>query len=340
MINIGGYEIPFEYEGIYEEHLTTRDRASIFDSCFMGEFRITGETVCDDLEKLFTCNISSLRENQCKYTFICNKEGGVIDICVIYRITRDKFLLVVNAENKNKVLEWIMKHKSEKTIITDISEITSKLDLQGPESINILTKIVKNSFKDFDYCSFRYDYYKSTKILISRTGYTGEIGFEIFCPHDIALSLWNDLILLGAKPAGFGCLNTLRIEMGFPLYGHELDTERVAFETGYKHLFDFTKIFFGSDRQFQKSILSGIIIDDSTNVLKGDTILTDNNHSVGVITSACFSPCLQEHIALSYVLRNYANPGAKLIVSTKKKKLNGTVSKLPFYKKATFKNQI
>ena len=340
MKNMWGYEIPFEYEGYQAEHLTTRERVSIFDSCYMGEFRISGKTAFDDLDKIVTCNISSLNANQCKYSFICNEEGGVIDICVIYRIAKDKFLLVVNAENKHQVFTWIMDHKSENTVITDISDITSKLDLQGPESLHLLSKIIKDPLQNFHYCHFRYDYYKSTKILISRTGYTGELGFEIFCPHDIALSLWNDFLLSGAKPAGSGCLNTLRIEMGFPIIGYELDAKRAAYETGYTHLFDFTKLFIGSDKQLQKSILSGIIINDSTDVAKGDVIVSDNNHSVGLITSACFSPTLQEHIALGYVLRHYSNPGTELIVTTKKKKLNGKISELPFYKNATFKNCI
>lgn len=344
MENLEGYEVPIQYEGISEEHLTTRESVSIFDSCYMGKFRISGETACKDLENIFTCQIGTLNPYQCKYGLICNENGGIIDSSVVYRITQDKFLVVVNAINRQSVFTWIVNHKSEKTTITDISHITAKLDLQGPGAPLLSSKLINGSLKNIDYYNFKYDYYKSTKILISRTGLTGEIGFEIFCPHDIALSLWNDFLALGAKPAGFGCSDTLRIEMGFPHYGYELDSVRLASETGLKYLFASNKSYIGSDNisnnKLIQSTLAGMLIDTTDVVQKGNGIESYSKYDVGVITSGCFSPCLQKSIALGYVNIDYANPGTKLIISTKKKKIDCTITELPFYKNATYKNPI
>ena len=174
--------MPIQYGGIIKEHTATREKAALFDTCHMGKIRISGDDACADLDNILTCNVASLKVGQCRYGFICNENGGVIDDQITYRIAENKFIVVANASTQTTDLQWIKEHSSPETTVTDISDITAKIDLQGPHSLSIINKLLDSPIEDLNYFHFTYRYYENTKLLVSRTGYTGEIGFEVFCP--------------------------------------------------------------------------------------------------------------------------------------------------------------
>lgn len=339
MAPFGGFDMPIQYEGIIKEHMTTRQHVSIFDTCHMGEFRISGDNAAADLENILTCKVSSMNVGQCRYGFICNARGGVIDDQVLYRLADNKFFMVVNAGTQQEDFAWLQSHASGDTVVTNVSDITAKIDIQGPESAKILQNVLEEKIDNMKYYWFKYNYYKNTKILVSRTGYTGELGFELYIPHDLAITLWNDLSALGAKPAGLGCRDTLRLEMGFPLYGNELSADKNPAETGFANAIAQDKKFIGSDvilnPEHIRNNLVGIILSDRRACRNGDSIYSRDHEKVGVVTSGSFSPSLQVAIALAYVKKEYATPDIELLVDTKRQKVPATVTKLPFYKKGT-----
>jgi aminomethyltransferase len=339
MAPFGGFDLPIQYEGILKEHATTREHASIFDTCHMEEFRFSGSNACADLEKILTCSVSTMKVGQCRYGFICNDQGGVIDDQILYRFAENKFFMVVNAATGEGDFQWIKEHITGNTVVTNISDITAKIDLQGPESLRILNQLIEEKIGDMKYYHFEHSYYKSATLLISRTGYTGELGFELYLPHDLAVSLWADLTACGAKPAGLGCRDTLRLEMGYPLYGHELGPDINPAQTTLTSAIATDKNFIGSaivlDPAFAPRKLVGIILEDRRTTRSGDEIISPDHEKIGVVTSGSFSPSLQVAIALAYVKKEYATPGISLWVETKRQKIKATITELPFYNKGT-----
>ncbi len=344
MDTVGGFIMPIQYSGIIKEHNATRQSVSIFDTCHLGKIRISGENACTDLEHILTCSVDSLAVGQCRYGFMCNEQGGMIDDLIIYRIAENKFILVVNSSEQHTDFEWVRKHSSENTAITDISDITAKIDLQGPKSPPVLNKLLDESITDLPYFHFTYRYYRNTKLLISRTGFTGELGFEIFCPHDIARSLWKACVNSGVTPAGLECRNTLRLEMGYPLYGHEIDDTHNPVETGYSCAIARDKTFIGSDHIPDEIVvptkLVGITLSGIQTARHGDGILSEDKKNIGTVTSGSYSPSLEKAIALGYVRKEFSRPGTEIIISAHKKKMKASVSELPFYKEASGRKKL
>ena len=339
MMPFGGYMMPIQYEGIFKEHFYTRDHASLFDTCHMGEFMIEGPTAVADLEKVLSCPVADLKANQCRYGFICNENGGVIDDQIIYRFSETKFMMVVNASTQLNDFIWIKSNASSTTSLINISEQTAKIDLQGPETPKILKKLVSDDFGSLKYYYSMPGTYKNTKLLISRTGYTGEIGFEIYCDIPTAHSFWNDCMELGAKPAGLGCRDTLRLEMGYPLYGHELDETRNAAESGFAKAIATDKAFIGSkivtDKSKAKQLLCPIVLDGRRAARNGDQIFSPDGKKIGLVTSGCFAPSVEKAIALGYIDVDFSKTGTQIVIKGEKSELPSSVSELPFFKGAT-----
>ncbi|MFW5959578.1 MAG: hypothetical protein ACOCSE_00495, partial [Chitinivibrionales bacterium] len=197
MAPFGGFEMPIQYTGILEEHSAAREEAAIFDTCHMGEFIISGSESQKDLERLLSCSISAIDQNRCKYGFITNPQGGVIDDMIIYRKGDREFLMVVNAGTKEKDYNWIFENISEGTQIRDISENTAKIDIQGPKAPEIIEKMVERSVQGLKFFEFMDNTIGDTEILLSRTGYTGEVGFEIFCDSSASKPIWRKATELG-----------------------------------------------------------------------------------------------------------------------------------------------
>jgi aminomethyltransferase len=344
MAPFGGFIMPIQYTGIVKEHEATRTQAALFDTCHMGEFRVQGPTALADLEKLITCPLASLEIGQCRYGMLCNESGGVIDDLLTYRIADDQFMLVVNAGTQDNDFEWIKQHSSSSTTIENISGQTAKIDLQGPASPKMMNTIIDGDISDLRYFRFKTTTYKGQSVIISRTGYTGEVGFEIYCPNDLAELFWKDAMQLGAVCAGLGARDTLRLEIGMPLYGHELSQTRNAAEAGFDRSLDCTKKFFGSsvvcDAALRREAMVGIVLDSRRAAREGDLILTEDGTQIGSVTSGSISPSLQTAIALGYVAADQAEAGKRVVLQTARKALEGTIQTLPLYAAATARKKL
>ncbi|MDR0306399.1 MAG: glycine cleavage system aminomethyltransferase GcvT [Chitinispirillales bacterium] len=340
----GGYEMPVQYEGIIKEHNAARTGTVIFDTCHMGEFKISGDSAVSDLERILSCDVADIKTDACRYGFLCNGNGGVIDDQILYRISESEFMMVVNASTEEGDFEWIKSQISENTKVENISAQTAKIDLQGPLSPKIAALILQDSITELKFYNFAYNYYKDTRVLVSRTGYTGEMGFEIYSPAETASLLWDDCISKGAVPAGIGARDTLRLEIGFPLYGHELSIDRNAIQSGFNRAISQKKVFIGSSAVFAPSadnqILVGITLDGRRSAREGDMVLNKSGQEAGIITSASFSPTLGYAIALGYVNKEYSQPETLLKIISGKNEFSGKVSRLPFYKNATARSDI
>jgi aminomethyltransferase len=338
MSPFGGYEMPIQYDGIIKEHQAVRKSVGMFDTCHMGEFIICGDTAVSDLEKIVSCSVAAIKRGQCKYGFICNENGGVIDDQILYRQGDTEFMMVVNASTEQKDFEWISRHLSGTTEMINISGNTAKLDIQGPASLKILQKILKEPIENLPYYYFMNNFFQDEKIIISRTGYTGELGYEIYCSTDLILSLWDELLNQGVAPAGLGARDTLRLEMGFPLYGHELDDDTNAAESGLvKAIGD--KEFIGStsvkSSGMPKNRLTGFLLEGRRSARHGDIILDLKGAHIGRVTSGSFCPSLNAACALGYIPSEYSTVGNQVAIRTERSEISARVTTLPFYKDAT-----
>jgi aminomethyltransferase len=339
MAPFGGYEMPIQYRGIVAEHIATREGATIFDTCHMGEFLVTGANAVTDLENILSCPVATLGIGRCRYGFICNETGGVIDDQIVYRMAEKEFFMVVNAATEPSDFDWIGRRLSAGTHIENLSSQTAKLDLQGPASVKIMKRLMAEPLDGMKYYAWARNSYRSTEVLVSRTGYTGEIGFEIYCPNGLVSSFWDDCLGAGALPAGLGARDTLRLEMGYPLYGHELDDRTNAAESGLGRAIDGRKKFIGSsavlDPAQKQRLLVGIRLDGRRAARHGDAILDKGGNSAGVVTSGSFSPSLSCAIALGYVPLEQSAPGNHVSIRTDRQTVTGTIVELPFYRNAT-----
>ena len=340
----GGFLMPIQYEGIIREHHSTRESATIFDTCHMGEFRIEGDDAVSDLERIITCHIASIALGQCRYGLMCNEKGGVIDDLLIYRLSDKAFMIVVNAATQDDDFAWIESHISPSTRLENQSAATAKLDLQGPDSPRIMQELMERSIDALNYYRFMDNKYADDTVLVSRTGYTGEMGFELYCDSETAIRFWDDCLELGVLPAGLGARDTLRLEMGFPLYGHELTLDRNAAEAGFtKHVVT-DRVFIGSeilgDHSLRTESLVGIVFEDRRAARAGDTVIDESDSVVGTVTSGSFAPSLGRAVAMSYVSSSLAQENHVVRVRTAREVLLGTVVRPPFYKEATARRRV
>lgn len=339
MAPFGGYEMPIRYGGIIREHAATREAVTIFDTCHMGEFAIRGPKAAADLEMLLSCAVGTIKIGRCRYGFLCNERGGVKDDQILYRTAPEEFFMVVNASTEPADFEWVRGHLSSGTEIENLSQRTAKLDVQGPGSVKIVSKLMEHPIDDLNYYAWMWNRYRGKEALVSRTGYTGEIGFEIYCAVEPGKAFWRDALELGAVPAGLGARDTLRLEMGYPLYGHELDEETNAAESGFSRAIDGGKKFIGSDAVLDPSkkrkLLVAVSIEGRKAARRGDTIHDTSGAAVGTVSSGSFSPSLSRAIALGYVALPSSGIGTPLTIRTERQELAGTVVEPPFYKNGT-----
>jgi aminomethyltransferase len=340
MAPFAGYEMPIQYRGgIIAEHKATRERATVFDTCHMGEFRIEGERAEQDLERILSCRVSTLEVGRCRYGFICNEEGGVIDDQITYRMGEDEFFMVVNAGTQEGDYEWVASHLSAGTRSENIGEQTAKLDLQGPGSVKVMARLMEEEIKGMKYYRWRRNRFGGKEVLTSRTGYTGEIGFEIYCEPEVGVRFFNACLEEGVEPAGLGARDTLRLEMGFPLYGHELSAGRNAAESGLLRSIATDKEFIGSevvlDESRRESRLVGLMLQGRRAARAGDRLTDLEGAEVGVVTSGSFAPSLGKSIAMGYVRVGSSEPSTGVKIKTERYELGAVVTGMPFYGEAT-----
>ncbi len=340
MGEFGGWDMPIQYAGILDEHEHTRNHASVFDICHMGEFELYGKTALQDLENLLSCNIRSMKIGQVRYGFMLNESGGVMDDLTSYRLDQERYMLVVNAGTAEKDAGWILEHLSADTVLVDISAETAKLDVQGPEARDVLEEVFGCTLPELGYFRFREFQAMEASTIISRTGYTGELGYEIYLPNADAVRLWEKLVAHPyCEPGGLGARDTLRLEMGYALYGHELSEERSPAEMSRGMFIDRSKDFIGKERVMQdleipQNLLVGLKFASRRAAREGDKVFFADRE-IGAVTSGSLAPSLGTAVAMAYVKSDFASLGNTLDVEIRGKRFPAEIVELPFYKEGT-----
>ncbi|MDQ7031464.1 MAG: glycine cleavage system aminomethyltransferase GcvT [Desulfonauticus sp.] len=334
MMEFGGWEMPLQYEGILKEHKHCRDAVCIFDISHMGEFIVSGPKAKEELSLILTHDFSKLVPGKCKYGFMLNERGGVIDDLIVYELEPEKFMIVVNAARMQIDFNWLKQHLKSSQIENKSFEI-AKIDVQGPNSIQVIEQTFKQNFHSLTYFSFLKFQFQDVPILLSRTGYTGELGYEIYLPWDKAEQIWTLLLTNPlVKPAGLGARDTLRLEVGLPLYGQELDENHTPVEAGYGFLITSSANFIGKEHLNNiKEKLIPLNIHDRRSPRHNDKVFLEDR-IVGRITSGSFAPSLNHSIALAYVDKHRAEHN-EFTINQGKRALTGVKTTLPFYKKGT-----
>ncbi|MFC1467879.1 glycine cleavage system aminomethyltransferase GcvT [Verrucomicrobiota bacterium] len=339
MVPFGGWDMPVQYAGILKEHEHTRTKASVFDICHMGEFELSGPTAAADLEKLLTQSVASLAIGQCRYGFMLNEEGGVIDDLTCYRLAEDRFYLVVNAATAENDAAWIRDRISATTDFADVSEETAKLDVQGPGARQALEEVF-GPLPELKYFRIEEVELLGVKCLLSRTGYTGELGYEIYFPATEAARFWNALLENpGIEPGGLGARDTLRLEMGYSLYGHELSAEHSPVATGGGMFIKKDLPFIGCET-VQRELADGparrlvaLQLETKRAAREEDAVYCDGE-LVGEVSSGSVSPSLGVAVALAFVRADVAG-NENFELEVRGKKLSAKRVTLPFYKNGT-----
>jgi aminomethyltransferase len=340
MAEFGGWDMPIQYEGILAEHEHTRTKTGLFDICHMGEFELTGPTAVADIERLLTMKASTLAIGQCRYGFLLNEQGGVIDDLTCYRLGEECYMLVVNAATLDGDSAWIQKHLSSDTRFVDLSDGIAKLDVQGPTSRTELEKVFGKKLPDLGYFKAEPFQCLETEMLVSRTGYTGDWGYELYFPAKDAVRIWRALLANeNIKPVGLGARDTLRLEMGYSLYGHELSLDRTPAATG-RGLFIRKEGGFIGEAAVQRDLANPqeflVALEfDSKRAARSHDKVVFQGLEIGQVTSGSVSPSLGKAVALAFVKAGHATIGTVLDVEIRGKLFPAKVVELPFYKNGT-----
>lgn len=350
MAEFAGYWMPISYKGITDEHHAVRQRAGIFDVSHMGEFIVKGREALALIQKVTSNDASILQIGQAQYSCLPNKEGGIVDDLLVYRLAEDKcaegeqaYMLVVNASNIEKDWNWIQSENSFDAKMTDISDRTGLLAVQGPEAVKILQRLTEIDLGAIPY----YHFTKGTlagieNVLISATGYTGAGGFELYVDNEHLESLWHAIMDAGKaeqiEACGLGARDTLRLEMGYCLYGNDINDTTSPIEAGLGWItktkkeadFNSKEIFVRQRAEGTNRKLVGFVIQDRRVPRKDYPILNGSGEAIGVVTSGTQSPTLGYPIGMGYVEKAYSQAGSKLVILAGKKEIEATVTKLPF----------
>jgi aminomethyltransferase len=342
MTVFGGFEMPVSYSGIIEEHLAVRNSAGIFDLSHMGEFEISGPHALATLERAFTNSAARLKLGQAQYTIMCTETGGTIDDLIVYRLGPERYMLCVNASNIEADREWIVELNGGRANFEDVSDATALIALQGPVAVAILAILADFPIADVARFGVAEGNVAGIRCLAARTGYTGEDGFELFVDNNSARQLFEAILDVGAaadiKPVGLGARDTLRLEAGLPLYGHELDRDTSPLEAGLATFVKLGRDFVGSAaltaqrQQGLKKRLIGLQTDDGRMVARQGYRVFRNGDEAGVVTSGTFAPSIQRPIAMAY-LTTAAGVGETLEVEIRNRKARATVVPRPFYRR-------
>lgn len=340
MTDFGGWEMPVEYTGIIEEHKAVRNKCGLFDVSHMGEILISGENAAKSLQKIITNDLQKLEIGKIIYTLICNQDGGIIDDLLVYSLRANEYLLVVNASNIEKDFNWIKKHVLEKTEVENLSNQYAMFALQGPESKKILTQLTDIDLNSLDYYRFRQAKVAGIQMIISRTGYTGELGYELYFKPAEAEKIWDQLLEAGSdfglKLCGLGARDTLRLEKMYPLYGNDIDESTNPYEAGLAWVVAVNKGDFIGRKELVKQKkcccqrkLTAFIITGRGVARHGYKIYA-NQEKIGEVTSGSYSPTLEESIGLAYIKTEYTEPGTEIKIEVRNRKVKAEVVKGPF----------
>ena len=345
MVDFNGWWLPVQYAGILEEHRAVRQRAGLFDVSHMGEIRVVGKDAEAYMQKLVTNDVASLQPGKVRYSPMCYQNGGTVDDILIYRIANDEFWLVVNASNKDKDFAWMNQNVAGFAVqLVDESDETAEVALQGPLSAAILEKASAADVSGLAYYEFwpRWNIAGAT-VLLSRTGYTGEDGFEIYCHPSEVTRIWDALLAAGAEfglqPAGLGCRDTLRFEAAMPLYGHELSAEITPLEAGLGKFVVFEKKNFNGKQALleqreagQGRKLIGFAMTERGVARAGYPVIHAGKIA-GFVTSGSVAPSLGENLGMALVERNIGTVGTEIAVEIREKPVAAKIVARPFYRR-------
>lgn len=343
MVPFAGYNMPVSYSGLNEEHLTVRNGVGVFDVSHMGEFMLKGEKALDLIQLVTSNDASALTDGRVQYSCLPNDKGGIVDDLLVYRYKADEYYLVVNASNIEKDWNWIKKHNTFAVEMVNMSDQMSLLAVQGPKAINTLQKLTDVNLSEIPYYHFTVGTLAGIDgVIISNTGYTGAGGFEIYFDNEVAEKIWKAVFEAGAefgiKPIGLGARDTLRLEMGFCLYGNDIDDTTSPLEAGLGWITKFTKEFVNSkalleqkEKGLSKKLVGFEMIDRG--IPRHDYPIADaTGNIVGKVTSGTQSPSLNKAIGMGYVPTAMAKPDTEIFVIIRDKPIKAKVVKIPFYK--------
>ena len=331
IIPFAGWKMPLEFSNARKEHLSVRKSIGIFDVSHMGEIQIKDPKALEFLSSILTNNVQDLKENSCQYTLMCNEQGGILDDMILYCLKKPSdYLLCVNAGNTEKILKW-MKSFS-KISIEDVSLKWGQIAVQGPDSKKLLEKI----FPNLQLKRFQFDFFNflGERHLISRTGYTGEKGFEILSPSHKVLKLWEELLSLKANPIGLSARNTLRLEMKYPLYGSDMDEKISPYTMGLTWACKNKSDFIGKKACFTETDRRWVgfeVLEKSGIPRRSYTVFSEDKERIGVVTSGVFSPSLEKMIGLALVKKDFSRQGSRFFVQIHGNMVRSQVVSTPFY---------
>ncbi|MBP2618117.1 glycine cleavage system aminomethyltransferase GcvT [Chryseobacterium jejuense] len=344
MVEFAGYEMPVQYKGVNHEHAKVRSSIGVFDVSHMGEISIQGKGSLELIQKVTTNDVSKLYPGKIQYSCMPNDTGGLIDDLLVYKISKNDYLLVVNASNIQKDLDWIKRHNSFGAEVTNVSDSVSLLAVQGPRSIDVLQKLTDINLKEMKSYTFTIgEFAHIPNALISATGYTGEKGFEIYVENKYAAHLWNAIFEAGKEegiePIGLAARDTLRLEMGYCLYGNDIDDFTSPVEAGLGWITKFTKDFVYSGflkiqkEKGTKKKLVGFEMNNKGIPRHGYEIWNADQQIIGSVTSGTMSPTLKKAIGMGYISAEDSKPGNEIFINIRNKPVKATIVRPPFIKK-------
>ncbi|AZQ44643.1 glycine cleavage system aminomethyltransferase GcvT [Nonlabens ponticola] len=345
MVPFAGFYMPVQYEGVTIEHHTVRNDVGVFDVSHMGEFLISGPNALELIQKVSSNDAAVLFPGRAQYAYLPNDSDGIVDDMLVYQIKDEQYLLVVNASNIDKDWSHIEKANTMGADMRNLSDDYSLLAIQGPKAVEAMQSLTSVDLASIKYYHFKVaDFAGIDNVIISATGYTGSGGFEIYCKNDEVEQIWNKVFEAGAsfniKPIGLAARDTLRLEMGFNLYGNDIDETTNPIEAGLGWVTKFNKDFINKESIEQSKLkgvprkLVGFTMDEKAIPRGGYIINNEEGEEMGIVTSGTMSPSMTIGIGLGYVPVAAAVPGSKIHIQIRKKSVPATVVKLPFYKKS------
>ena len=339
MVDFGGWDMPVQYEGVLAEHAHVRTGAGLFDTSHMDAFWVEGPDSLDVLSRLVTQDLRTLAVGACRYGFLLNEEGGVLDDLIVYRMGDRQWMPVVNAGTAPSDFAWVRQHCSgTQTVVRDLRNEQGKLDVQGPEATAAVARVFGIGLTELRRFRWMRARVGGADWIVSRTGYTGEDGVEIYAPHADIRAAWQALLDAGVPSCGLGARDTLRLEAGLPLYGHEFDTSTSPAEAGFMRYCAKAEPFIGKEALLRREaapaeLLVPFRLDGRQTARNGQAVRLESGEAIGRVTSGSFCPTAGQALGFAYVAPPYARPGTRWFVDNGRALLPAMVTELPFLRK-------
>ena len=342
IVSFAGYLMPIHYEGVTIEHMHVRNSVGVFDVSHMAQIIIKGKLSFDLVQRITTNDVSKLYDGKVQYSCMLNYDGGIIDDLLVYRLSSEEYMLVVNASNAVKNINWINSQNDMNVEVVDLTSDRGLLALQGPNTYSILQELTSINLKNIPYYTFKIGNIDDcNEVIISNTGYTGSGGFELYFDKQFAFQIWNSIFKNNdvLKPIGLAARDTLRLEMGYCLYGNDIDESRSPIEAGLSWIVSMNKEFIGKSviqdklKQGVSECLVGFILQDKGIPRKGYEIIAKNGNRIGLVTSGTISPVFKKGFGMGYVLVGESQIGNDIYIVIRDKKIKANIVKRPFYEK-------